>query len=84
MFLEPITQLDFVGRRMNFGDWSENSRGTYNKWDGIARATTQESAKATVPHSPDQMRIIASLPVKPYPKYLRKGNNAPTTMHRDT
>jgi len=39
MFLEPITQLDFVGHRMDFGDWSENSRGTYNKWDGIARAT---------------------------------------------
>ncbi|KAK3038459.1 hypothetical protein RJ639_029757 [Escallonia herrerae] len=26
---------------MDFGDWTENSRGTYNKWDGIARATTQ-------------------------------------------
>lgn len=27
--------------RMDFGDWSENSRGTYNKWDGIARSTAQ-------------------------------------------
>ncbi|KAG4975128.1 hypothetical protein JHK87_031949 [Glycine soja] len=79
-----MTGCACINQRMNFGDWSENSRGTYNKWDGIARATTQESAKAIVPHSPDQMRIIASLPVKPYPKYLRKGNNAPTTMHRDT
>lgn len=26
---------------MDYGDWSDNSRGTYNKWDGIARATTQ-------------------------------------------
>ncbi|KAE9614208.1 hypothetical protein Lal_00016765 [Lupinus albus] len=26
---------------MDYGDWSENSRGTYNKWDGIARSTTQ-------------------------------------------
>ncbi|KAL9326685.1 hypothetical protein ACSQ67_007330 [Phaseolus vulgaris] len=26
---------------MDYGDWSENSRGTYNKWDGIARTTAQ-------------------------------------------
>ncbi|KAI8546505.1 hypothetical protein RHMOL_Rhmol07G0123500 [Rhododendron molle] len=26
---------------MDFGEWTENSRGTYNKWDGIARSTTQ-------------------------------------------
>ncbi|RWR89270.1 monocopper oxidase-like protein SKU5 [Cinnamomum micranthum f. kanehirae] len=26
---------------MDFGDWTENSRGTYNKWDGVARCTTQ-------------------------------------------
>ncbi|XP_062146767.1 monocopper oxidase-like protein SKU5 [Alnus glutinosa] len=26
---------------MDYGEWTENSRGTYNKWDGIARATTQ-------------------------------------------
>ncbi|WRX17094.1 Multicopper oxidase [Theobroma cacao] len=26
---------------MDYGEWSENSRGTYNKWDGIARTTTQ-------------------------------------------
>ncbi|KHN47855.1 Monocopper oxidase-like protein SKU5, partial [Glycine soja] len=31
----------FVVVRMDFGDWSENSRGTYNKWDGIARTTAQ-------------------------------------------
>lgn len=27
--------------RMDYGEWSENSRGTYNKWDGIARTTAQ-------------------------------------------
>ncbi|PON92955.1 Copper-resistance protein [Trema orientale] len=26
---------------MDYGEWSENSRGTYNKWDGIARTTAQ-------------------------------------------
>ncbi|PQQ18439.1 monocopper oxidase-like protein SKU5 [Prunus yedoensis var. nudiflora] len=26
---------------MDYGDWTENSRGTYNKWDGIARSTIQ-------------------------------------------
>ncbi|XAR70428.1 L-ascorbate oxidase [Bertholletia excelsa] len=26
---------------MDYGEWTDNSRGTYNKWDGIARATTQ-------------------------------------------
>lgn len=26
---------------MDYGEWTEASRGTYNKWDGIARATTQ-------------------------------------------
>jgi FtsP/CotA-like multicopper oxidase with cupredoxin domain len=26
---------------MDFGDWTMNSRGTYNKWDGIARSTVQ-------------------------------------------
>ncbi|XP_010264215.1 PREDICTED: monocopper oxidase-like protein SKU5 [Nelumbo nucifera] len=26
---------------MDFGEWTENSRGTYNKWDGIARSTIQ-------------------------------------------
>ncbi|CAI9093776.1 OLC1v1029349C2 [Oldenlandia corymbosa var. corymbosa] len=26
---------------MDFGEWSENSRGTYNKWDGVARTTAQ-------------------------------------------
>ncbi|CAN4127580.1 unnamed protein product [Withania somnifera] len=26
---------------MDYGVWSNNSRGTYNKWDGIARTTTQ-------------------------------------------
>ncbi|KAL5127855.1 Monocopper oxidase-like protein SKU5 [Glycine soja] len=30
----------FVVVRMDFGDWSKNSRGTYNQWDGIARTTT--------------------------------------------
>ncbi|KAM7265655.1 hypothetical protein ACFE04_003338 [Oxalis oulophora] len=26
---------------MDFGVWTENSRGTYNKWDGVARSTVQ-------------------------------------------
>ncbi|XP_062174174.1 monocopper oxidase-like protein SKU5 [Alnus glutinosa] len=26
---------------MDFGVWAENSRGTYNKWDGVARSTIQ-------------------------------------------
>ncbi|KAF5183133.1 monocopper oxidase-like protein SKU5, partial [Thalictrum thalictroides] len=26
---------------MDYGTWTENSRGTYNKWDGVARCTTQ-------------------------------------------
>ncbi|KAJ4951504.1 hypothetical protein NE237_028336 [Protea cynaroides] len=26
---------------MDYGEWTENSRGTYNKWDGIARSTIQ-------------------------------------------
>uniref|UniRef100_A0A7N0TPB9 Monocopper oxidase-like protein SKU5 n=1 Tax=Kalanchoe fedtschenkoi TaxID=63787 RepID=A0A7N0TPB9_KALFE len=26
---------------MDYGLWTENSRGTYNKWDGVARSTTQ-------------------------------------------
>ncbi|KAK4751048.1 hypothetical protein SAY87_004530 [Trapa incisa] len=26
---------------MDFGLWTENSRGTYNKWDGVARSTVQ-------------------------------------------
>ncbi|KAL0435225.1 UNVERIFIED_CONTAM: Monocopper oxidase-like protein SKU5 [Sesamum radiatum] len=26
---------------MDYGVWTENSRSTYNKWDGVARCTTQ-------------------------------------------
>ncbi|XP_074591884.1 monocopper oxidase-like protein SKU5 [Curcuma longa] len=26
---------------MDYGTWTENSRGTYNKWDGVARSTIQ-------------------------------------------
>ncbi|XP_051115340.1 monocopper oxidase-like protein SKU5 [Andrographis paniculata] len=26
---------------MDYGEWTENSRGTYNKWDGVARSTAQ-------------------------------------------
>ncbi|CAN6460735.1 unnamed protein product [Victoria cruziana] len=26
---------------MDYGEWTENSRGTYNKWDGVARCTVQ-------------------------------------------
>ncbi|KAL5562217.1 hypothetical protein UlMin_031964 [Ulmus minor] len=31
---------------MDFGVWTENSRGTYNKWDGVARCTTQVFPRA--------------------------------------
>lgn len=27
--------------RMDYGVWTENSRSVYNKWDGVARSTTQ-------------------------------------------
>ncbi|XP_077242980.1 monocopper oxidase-like protein SKU5 [Tasmannia lanceolata] len=26
---------------MDYGEWTENSRGSYNKWDAVARSTTQ-------------------------------------------
>ncbi|KAK9103192.1 hypothetical protein Sjap_020446 [Stephania japonica] len=26
---------------MDFGEWTDNSRSTYNKWDGVSRCTTQ-------------------------------------------
>ncbi|KAJ0800123.1 putative cupredoxin, multicopper oxidase, type 2 [Helianthus annuus] len=26
---------------MGYGEWTNDSRGTYNKWDGIAHNTTQ-------------------------------------------
>lgn len=26
---------------MDYGVWTDNSRGIYNKWDGVARSTTQ-------------------------------------------
>ncbi|KAK4777270.1 hypothetical protein SAY87_017457 [Trapa incisa] len=26
---------------MDYGDWTENSRGSYNRWDAISRSTTQ-------------------------------------------
>jgi hypothetical protein len=28
---------------MDYGEWTDNSRGTYNKWDGVSRCTTQVS-----------------------------------------
>lgn len=30
-----------IANRMDYGEWTENSRGTYNKWDGVSRCTTQ-------------------------------------------
>ncbi|KAI3800091.1 hypothetical protein L1987_35399 [Smallanthus sonchifolius] len=30
-----------ISIRMAFGNWTENSRGSYNRWDAIARSTTQ-------------------------------------------
>uniref|UniRef100_A0A0E0FEX2 Plastocyanin-like domain-containing protein n=1 Tax=Oryza nivara TaxID=4536 RepID=A0A0E0FEX2_ORYNI len=29
---------------MDYGLWTDNSRGTYNKWDGVARSTIQTTA----------------------------------------
>lgn len=26
---------------MGYGDWSEDKRGSYNKWDAVTRCTTQ-------------------------------------------
>lgn len=34
--------------RMDYGLWTENSRGTYNKWDGVARSTIQVSLDVSV------------------------------------
>lgn len=30
--------MDF---RMDYGEWSKNSRAIYNKWDAVSRTTTQ-------------------------------------------
>ncbi|KAG5102394.1 hypothetical protein JHK84_047363 [Glycine max] len=38
---KPLTGSPRTETSDGFGDWSENSRGTYNKWDGIARTTAQ-------------------------------------------
>ena len=32
---------------MAYGEWTENSRGTYDKWDAISRCTTQVCAYKT-------------------------------------
>lgn len=32
---------------MDYGLWTENSRSTYNKWDGVARCTTQVKILST-------------------------------------
>ncbi|CAH2050489.1 unnamed protein product [Thlaspi arvense] len=37
--LKLAQQFNIPG--MDFGVWTENSRVTYNKWDGVARSTTQ-------------------------------------------
>ncbi|KAJ6805742.1 monocopper oxidase-like protein SKU5 [Iris pallida] len=31
----------FFAVGMDYGEWTENSRGTYNKWDGVSRCTIQ-------------------------------------------
>ncbi|XP_031745205.1 monocopper oxidase-like protein SKU5 isoform X2 [Cucumis sativus] len=33
---------------MDFGVWTENSRGTYNKWDGVARCSTQVTSPSNL------------------------------------
>lgn len=36
-----LTAWASVNCRMDYGEWTEDSRGTYNKGDGVARCTTQ-------------------------------------------
>lgn len=31
----------FMDFRMDYGEWSKNSRAIYNKWDAVSRTTTQ-------------------------------------------
>ncbi|KAL0712877.1 hypothetical protein Bca4012_019855 [Brassica carinata] len=38
----------FFAFRVDYGEWTENSRGTYNKWDGIARSTIQVSNSISI------------------------------------
>lgn len=33
---------------MDFGVWTENSRGAYNKWDGVARCSTQVTSPSNL------------------------------------
>ncbi|KAA8539804.1 hypothetical protein F0562_026496 [Nyssa sinensis] len=33
---------------MAYGDWTENNRGSYNRWDAISRSTTQVCSQGTV------------------------------------
>lgn len=40
-----MTSLHEFDCRMDYGTWTENSRGTYNKWDGVARSTIQVCEK---------------------------------------
>lgn len=40
--LKPRSVFVGVGAcRMDYGEWTEDSRGTYNKGDGVARSTIQ-------------------------------------------
>ncbi|TXG51099.1 hypothetical protein EZV62_023623 [Acer yangbiense] len=41
MFTYHMSGYAFFVVGMDYGEWTENSRGTYNKWDGIARTTAQ-------------------------------------------
>ncbi|KAL3498678.1 hypothetical protein ACH5RR_041410 [Cinchona calisaya] len=41
MYSYHMSGYNFFVVGMDYGEWTENSRGTYNKWDGIARTTTQ-------------------------------------------
>ncbi|KAK9291391.1 hypothetical protein L1049_019338 [Liquidambar formosana] len=36
-----LTNQLFLDTGMDFGEWTENSRGTYNRWDAVSRSTTQ-------------------------------------------
>lgn len=37
-----------VNSRMDYGEWTPNSRGGYNKWDAISRSTTQVKNHLTI------------------------------------
>nr|GLL45041.1 monocopper oxidase-like protein SKU5 [Ipomoea trifida] len=63
---------------MDYGEWTENSRGTYNKWDGIARTTAQVTNKTELP-IPDNALYCGALQKMQKPQEISSGTlgNAP-------